>query len=196
MDNDMNNAIYILLTHSGTAPGWLVQKATHFPYSHVMISLTPDCTALYSFGRRSLYNFLNGGFTQEHRDGRFFSYFSKTECCELEMPVTEAQYDAVCRILSAFAENAQMYKYDFFGCCLRYFHLKKTFHNRYTCSHFVAEVLQRADICTFPAGTMLARPADFMVLQNARKIYTGKLLDLPRPADSESASGAFDDFVE
>lgn len=170
--------IYIVLSNSGTLPGTVIQKLTHFPYSHAMLALSADCRELYSFGRRSLHNFLNGGFVIEQRNGRFFSYFSETQCRILALAVTQEQHGALLRELDIFRDNAQEYKYDFLGCCLRYFRLKKTFNRRYTCSHFVAEILQRSDICHFPKGTMLVRPGDFMEVNGVRVVYEGKLADL------------------
>lgn len=174
----MARQIFIVLSDSGTLPGMVIRKLTRFPYCHAMLALTEDCRELYGFGRRSLHNFLNGGFVIEQRNGRFFSYFSETECRVLALAVTEAQYAALQRELSIFRDNAQEYKYDFLGCCLRYFRLKKTFDRRYTCSHFVAEILQRSGISQFPNGTMLVRPGDFMGICGVRTVYEGKLMAL------------------
>lgn len=181
--------IYIVLSNSGTIPGTVIQKLTHFPYCHAMLALTADCRELYSFGRRSLHNFLDGGFVIEQRDGRFFSYFSETRCRVLALEVTQEQYAALQRELAVFRDNAQEYKYDFIGCCLRYFRLKKTFDHRYTCSHFVAEILQRSGICRFPKGTMLVRPGDFMAVSGVRVIYEGKLIDRATKAQNGAITG-------
>lgn len=174
----MDPRIYIVLSASGTVPGRIISWLTHFAYSHAMLSLTEDCQELYSFGRRSLHNFLNGGFVVEQRDGRFFTYFSRTRCRVLALSVSESQLCALHRELAVFQEHAQEYKYDFLGCCLRYFRVKTTFDRRYTCSHFVAELLQRAGICEFPKGTMLVRPGDFMNVAGIRVVYEGMLTGL------------------
>lgn len=176
----MEEKIYIVLSDSGTFPGRVIRFLTRFPYCHAMLAFSEECDALYSFGRKSLHNFLNGGFVIEQRDGAFFSYFSDTRCRVLSLSVTQEQYQSLKHELAQFCENAQEYKYDFFGICLRYFHLKKTFENRYTCSHFVAELLQRAQICTFPNGTMLVRPGDFLQIPNIRTVYEGQLSDIPK----------------
>lgn len=171
----MNREVYIVLSDSGTFPGRLVGKVTRFRYSHCMIALSEECYELFSFGRRSLHNFLNGGFVTEKRDGPFFTYFSETECCVLALSVTQEQYQSLLDELAIFQADAEQYRYDFLGCGLRLFGVKTVFKHRYTCSHFVAQLLENAKIHSFPAGAMMARPADFMDLPGSRVIYEGKL---------------------
>lgn len=176
----MSRKIYIVLSDSGTLPSRVIRMATRFAYGHAMLALSEDCEELYSFGRKKLHNFLCGGFVVEQRDGQFFTYFSETRCRVLSLSVTQAQFDALKREITQFCENTEQYKYDFIGCFLRYFRMRKTFADRYTCSHFVAEVLQRAGICTFPNGTMLVRPEDFLHIANMETVYEGRFCDLPR----------------
>lgn len=174
----MEKEIYIILSNSGTVPGKLVSRMTHFYYSHVMLSLHPDCREMYSFGRRSVRNFLNGGFVVEQPNGAFFTRFSETQCRILSLTVMQEQFQQLERALDVFISNAREYRYDFIGCGLRYFRLRKTFDQRYTCSHFVAEMLDRCEICRFPNGTMMARPEDFTKIPGVHTVYEGKLQDL------------------
>lgn len=176
----MEQKVYIYLTDSGTFPGWLVKQVTRYPYSHVMLSLRGDGTELHSFGRRSVHNFLNGGFVTENWDGAFFSHFAKTRCAVYELPLTQAQYAAVGRELETFISRREQLRYDFAGCFLRLVGNGTVFADRYTCSHFVAEILQRAGVCTFPKGTVFVRPADIASVPNVRRIYEGRLQKLPQ----------------
>ncbi len=176
----MGQYVYVVLSNSGTLPGWVIGKMTRYPYCHAMLSLTADCRELYSFGRRKVHNFLDGGFVIENRDGPFFTHFSQTQCRVLQISVTQEQFQALEQELAVFRRHAREYEYDYLGICLRYFRLKKTFFRRYTCSHFVAEVLQRSGISRFPQGTMLVRPEDFMKLNNLNILYEGALNALPR----------------
>ena len=172
--------LYIVLTNSGTIPGRMVQRVTHFPYGHAMLSFTPDCDRMYSFGRRRVHSLLNGGFVEERRDGPFFTAFSDTTCQILCLNVTEAQRAEVRKQIDHFLANQQLYNYDYFGFFLRYFRMKRTFERRFVCSHFVAEMLERAGIYHFPQGVMLVRPGDFWRIPGFRCICEGKLADLPR----------------
>lgn len=168
--------IYILLMHTNTIPSKLVKLFTKYEYSHVAISLDRDCYKTYSFGRRSLYNILNGGLSIQKKDGDFFKRFNKTVCKIYELEVTDKQYEDVKQILKNMEENIDDYKYDFLGIVPRFFKIPIAFENRFVCSYFVAYVLQRANICNFSKDISLVIPKDFESLNGLNKIYNGRYL--------------------
>lgn len=168
--------LYIIQMHSGSMPSCVVRRVTGYRYSHVALSLEKDCGTVYSFGRKSLYNFLNGGFTAERRDGRFFARFPNTDCRVLALEVTDGQYRRVQARLTEMQANGDAYRYDFLGAFLRLFRLPVRFRKRYVCSQFVAEVLEDAGICSFEKPACLIRPQDFDGLENAVEIYRGRYL--------------------
>lgn len=169
--------IYILLMHTNTIPSKFVKVFTRYEYSHVSISLTEDCNTIYSFGRRSLYNILNGGFSIQNVDDKFFRKFNKTVCKINELEVTDKQYKDLKKILSKMEKNIDNYKYDFVGIILRWFGKNISFKDRFVCSHFVAHVLQNANIYTFDKDTCLVVPRDFENLKGLKVIYTGSYLE-------------------
>ena len=75
-----SNKIYIIQMHTHTIPARLIKLATHYQYSHIAISLTPECDTIYSFGRRNPNSILNSGFVIENKNGEFFKKFSETIC--------------------------------------------------------------------------------------------------------------------
>ena len=77
---DKKKKIYILLMHTNTVPSKIVRLFTRYEYSHVAISLEKKCYKTYSFGRKNLYNILNGGLSIQKKDGAFFTKFNKTTC--------------------------------------------------------------------------------------------------------------------
>ena len=141
--------IYILLMHTNTIPSKFVKFFTKYEYSHVAISLDKTCYTTYSFGRRSLYNILNGGLSIQRKDGEFFNKFNKTMCKIYEIQVTDEQYEQVEKILHDMEQNINKYKYDFLGIVPRFFKIPVTFKNKFVCSYFVAYVLEKASIYTF-----------------------------------------------
>lgn len=170
------NKIYILLMHTKTIPSKLVKLFTGYPYSHVAISLTKDCNTTYSFGRRSLNNILNGGFSIQNRDGEFFKKFNKTVCKIYELEISDKQYEDVKTIINDMETNIKDYKYDFLGIIPRYFKLPLTFKNKFVCSYFVAYILEKTDICKFEKDTCLVVPKNFENIIGIREIYNGKYL--------------------
>ena len=170
------NKIYILLMHTNTIPSKLVKFFTRYEYSHVAISLDKECYTTYSFGRRSLHNILNGGFSIHKKDGKFFNKFNKTVCKIYELEVTNKQYDEVKKILMDMELNIQKYKYDFLGIVPRFFKIPMTFKNRFVCSYFVAYVLEKSNICTFEKKVCLTVPKNFEKLKGSKEIYNGSYL--------------------
>jgi len=67
--------VYILLMHTNTLPSKFIKLFTRYSYTHVGISLDEDCNTIYSFGRKTLYSFLNGGFVIEGKTGAFLEKF-------------------------------------------------------------------------------------------------------------------------
>lgn len=168
--------IYILLMHTNTIPSRLVKFFTRYNYSHVAISLDKDCYITYSFGRRNLYNILNGGLSIQKKDGAFFNKFNKTKCKIYEIEVTDKQYTKVKEILMNMENNIDNYKYDFLGIVPRFFKIPVTFRNRFVCSYFVAHVLEQANICNFEKKTCLVVPRNFENLKQTREIYSGSYI--------------------
>lgn len=165
--------IYILLMHTNTIPSKIVKLFTKYEYSHVAISLTEDCYTTYSFGRKSLYNILNGGLSIQNKDGKFFKRFNKTRCKIYELKVTDEQYETVEKILRDMKKNIDNYKYDFLGIIPRWFGIPVTFRNKFVCSHFVAYVLEKARICNFGKEQCLVIPKNFENLSGLKEIYSG-----------------------
>lgn len=168
--------IYILLMHTKTIPSKLVKLFTKYEYSHVAISLDKNCYTTYSFGRRSLYNILNGGFSIQNKDGKFFKKFNKTVCKIYELEVTEKQYEDVKKIITHMEENIETYKYDFLGIVPRFFKIPVAFKNKFVCSYFVAYILDKANICKFKKDISLVVPKDFESINGAKEIYNGSYL--------------------
>ena len=168
--------IYVILMHTDTMPSNFVKFFTKYNYSHVAISLTRDCYTTYSFGRKSLYNILNGGFSIQKKDGKFFTKFNNTKCKIYEIQVTDEQYAKIEERLEHMENNSDSYKYDFLGCGLRWLGMPIKFENRYVCSHFIANVLQEADVYKFEKDTSFVVPKDFEDIYANHAIYTGKYL--------------------
>lgn len=94
-----SNKIYIIQMHTHTMPSRLIKLFTHYKYSHIAISLTPECDKIYSFGRKELNSIINSGFVIENRDGDFFNKFNETTCRIFEIEVTKKQYRNLKKII-------------------------------------------------------------------------------------------------
>lgn len=171
--------IYIILMDTGTIPSIVIKNVIKYKYSHVALSLDDSYKKLYSFGRRNVHNFLNGGFVTYGIDSEFFKKFHNTECAIYEIKVTEKKYKNLENILNKYEKDMNTYQYDIKGLLTRkFFDNKMVRENYFVCSHFVAEVLKEAGIYKFSKETFEVIPSDFTNLDKAIKIYEGKLLEI------------------
>lgn len=166
--------IYIIQMHTHTMPSRLIKLATHYQYSHIAISLTPECDKIYSFGRKELNSILNSGFIIEYKNGEFFNKFNETTCRIFEIKVTKKQYAKLKKLMKYMKKNSDIYKYDFIGIVLRFFKIPIHFKNKYVCSFFVAEVLEKAKIYKFSKNVEFVEPRDFENIYGSRIVYEGK----------------------
>ncbi len=168
--------IYVLLMHTNTMPSRLIKLATRSEYSHVGLSLDKSCKEIYSFGRKTIREIWNAGFTIDEKDGEFFKVFNKTKCKIYEVEVTEKQYQEVKEILEEMKKNSKIYKYDFLCLIPRFFGIPMKRKNRYVCSYFVAEVLSKVNVYDFKKDTCLVIPKDFEHIKKFREIYQGSYI--------------------
>ena len=163
--------------YSQTIPSKLVKALTKYKYSHIGICLNKNCDLIYSFGRRSLNNFFNGGFIIEKKNGEFFKKFNKTICRIYELKITQKQYIGIKQQLECMKKNQKLYKYDFIGIVLRTFNIPISFKNHYVCSQFVAELLEKFEIYNFKKKICFVKPKDFEVINGIKEIYSGEYLE-------------------
>lgn len=168
--------IYVVLMNTGTFPSKFISFITKCEYSHVAISFDRDCNKMYSFGRRSINNFLNGGFVVTYKDGAFFTKFNNTKCIIYEVNISNDKYYVLKDIIKLREERQMDYKYDFLGSFLRYFKIPITFKNKYVCSYFVADLLEKADIYYFDKKSCFVNPEDFRNIDIFQEIYQGNYL--------------------
>ncbi len=165
--------IYILQMHSRTLPANIIKFFTGYPYSHITLSLDSDCYTTYSFGRRKVHSIINSGFITERQDGPFFSYFNKTVCRIFEIEISDEKYERLKAELAVMVEDPYKYRYDMIGIVPRLMGIAFTRKNRFVCSNFVADMLERSDICQFDKPACLIKPRDFESIENIKEIYTG-----------------------
>lgn len=165
--------IYLILMHTNTIPSKLVRFFTRYKYSHVAISLNKNCETLYSFGRRKVNSIFGGGFIVQQKQGEFFKKFNKTICTIYEIDVNEEQFQTINKIINEMKLNSLKYKYDFIGIVPRFFGIPIVVKNKYVCSYFVADVLEKAQIYKFNKKVCFIKPKDFENIIKSRKIYDG-----------------------
>lgn len=167
--------IYIILSQSGTRVSKLLKLVSHKDYNHSSIALEKSLDEFYSFGRKKVNNFLDGGFVIEHKNKGVFARWPITPCIVIEKEVTDEQYDAIETIIKkGFIENQDLFKYHFLAIPFVNTKLNVNSTNKYFCSSFVATLLNSVNIQTVNTPNHM-EPIDFLKLENSRIIYKGIL---------------------
>ncbi len=170
--------VYIVITQTGTVLSQALKAITGDAYNHASISLRPDLSRMYSFGRRHPYNPFAGGFVVETTRAGTFKRFADTECLVLYKPITEEQHRAIREELRRMYREKRNFGYNHTGLMLAGINVPhKSKHERYYCSEFVRDLLVRfgvEDAARFPA---VVKPMDLLNLRDSHIIYRGKLRD-------------------
>ena len=169
--------IYIIQMHTQTLPSRFIKFFTKYRYSHIAIAFHKSCNVLYSAGRKKYNSFLNAGFKEEYKNGKFFKKFINTKCRIYELKISNIQYNYLKKKIIYMKKHTYLYKYDYFGIILRYFKVPVNFKNRYVCSYLIAYLLNEAGIVHFDKPLYFIEPKDFENIPNIKEIYHGSFLN-------------------
>ncbi|WHX49004.1 hypothetical protein QNH46_23655 [Paenibacillus woosongensis] len=172
-----DRSVFILLTNTGTLFTRMIKGYTRAPYNHASISFNRELSELYSFGRKSPNNPLNGGFVKEDIKTGTFSKYPNTTCVLYELKVSEREVEKMKRVLHIFIRSRNKYLYNILGVVGIALKEPVEFSNSYFCSQFVAEILDRSGIKLWNKLPALVTPDDFRQSDRLQLIYEGKLSD-------------------
>ncbi len=169
--------IYLLLTDTGTWFSRMIKLYTKAPYNHASISLDEHLKELYSFGRKVYFNPLSAGFIKEGVDRGVFLYKKNTKCIVYKMSVSEYQYNEILRKIAQFKYFEDQYRYNLLGVMAIAMNKRIKRKNAFTCSQFVASILDSSNIHVFDKYIELITPNDITKIPQLQLIYEGKLCD-------------------
>lgn len=166
----MKYEIYILITRSKTCFSRLIHLATAAPYTHVSIGLDGLEGDFYSFGRKYTRLLLPAGLVREGVDEggaiRYRLY---------RLQVSRRAYEQVRERLENMYRRRACYRFNILGALAAFFNLPLRRQDRYFCSQFVAETLQRCGALAFDKDIALVRPVDFCHIAELRLVSEGLL---------------------
>ena len=169
--------IYILQMYSKTIPSRIIRLLTHYKYTHIAISFDKNCNTIYSKKKKKFDSILNAGFSIENKGGKFYRKFKETLCRIYELNVSKEQYIKLKKAITSVKLESSKYKYDYIGIVVRYFKIPISFRNKYVCSYFIAELLEKTGVYKFKKESYFIEPKDFEKLDNLKLIYTGKYVN-------------------
>lgn len=100
----------------------------------------------------------------------------------LSLDVDTEKYAAITELMKSMLAEKEKYRYNYLGLGFAAFKIRLSFKNRYYCSEFLKEVLQRFGIKGAGELAAIPHPVHFMNIPYSRLIYTGKLCDYRLPA--------------
>lgn len=164
--------VFILLIRY---PGFFADAMVNyfqFGYTHVTIGLEEDMNTFYSFMRKG---FVEEKVTRYLKPGR-----EPFPCALYELSVSRKTYRRVKQLLNSYIARKKFLRYTHFTLVFAFLGIPWKLHNRYFCSQFVAEVLQRSRAAFIPKNSAKCFARDFDRLPETRKVFTGDLLGLAR----------------
>lgn len=168
--------VYILLTFTNTPVARMVRKYTGNPYSHASIAFDAELKEMYSFGRKSKWEWPTF-ITEDIMEGIYKDAQSIATYGAYVTYVTRDQLQRMRERLKRFEDNAKKMKYSFVGLVNFAFGKETHRENEYFCSQFVAEILQagRPDVIQNHPSTY--SPYSFSQLKHVYYVTHGMLKD-------------------
>lgn len=172
------NTIYILLTRSGTLLSNLVYLFTGDPFTHASISFDPTLQPLYSSARKNGETMFPAGPCREYFHRGFYQKHRQIPCALYALDVSQEQYDRAKREVGRIISRSDDYHFNILGLALCRLNIPLRRKNKFFCSQFVAEILQRSNSLALPKVPSLMRPMDYTRLPQASCLFRGSLRDL------------------
>lgn len=168
--------IYLALV---STPGWFaaaVRKVIEQDYIHVTLSLEPEFTEAFTFGRRVPSIPFFAGFTREEADA-ILHKFPEAKYRIVSLPCFSAQKQAMKEELAQY--YSQRFRYHYGMLSLPFVMANRPFYqkNHFTCSSFMAFFLEKHGILRFNKHFSLVTPVDFYNLPNTTLIFEGRFKD-------------------
>lgn len=166
--------IYIVVSQTGTVVSRIIQFFTKDKYNHSSISLNPELTNMYSFGRLYPRFPLPGGFIQENIYTKVFALHPNTNFIVFEVNITQEQYNKLNNIIADMIKRPHLYSYNLFGLFFAALHKEHKAKNKYYCSEFVKYVLEQSGIINKNELPTICKPMELMNI-HGHVIYEGSL---------------------
>ncbi len=163
-----NKKIYILMTQYPGFNAKFLKWYTGFPYTHVSVGFQDDMDTFYTFVGKG---FLVESIRRYEKPGR-----PSFPCALYEISVTEQTYNHVKALVLTYKARKEKLKYSTFGLVMSFLRIPFKRKNRYFCSQFVAEVLQKSQVLKLKKRSTFYFPEDITKHKEVKLIFVGNHL--------------------
>ena len=185
--------VYILFSRTDTIPAKAIRLFTTGPFSHISIAIRPDTGGFYSYARRKINNPFISGLIAEDTHKNIFAKYPDTPAALYELEVTDEAYDSIQSQICYYWEHEKEATYNFAGMVPMLLGIPIRRKFKFTCSQFVAVLLQNANAVKLPKNPYIMKPNDFLTIKELKPVYKGCLKDChfpqeaPEPANEQIA---------
>lgn len=183
----MMSHIYIALVDTPGFFAALIRSVLRQRYVHVVLGFDAQLQEAYSVGRRNPAVPVFAGFEREDKN-RILQAFPTAHYRICELDCTDAQKEAIQKRMQHDYQNRFRIHYAVPGLPFLLLKIPFYIHNQYTCSSYVARVLQENGIVISRKHFSLVTPKDFYAYQNMRVVFEGALAQIAA-GSSEGLSG-------
>lgn len=174
------SSVYIALVDTPGILASMIRANLKQRYIHVVLSMDAGLKEAYSVGRRYPMIPILAGFEREEKS-RILRAFPTARYLVFEIECTPEQKYYIRKSLELAWEERYRYHYAVLG--LFFILLKRPFYqkNHYTCSSYIAKLLEENGIRIVPKHFSLVTPRDFLEYQEnqgKRILYEGSLEEL------------------
>ena len=169
--------IYIALVDTPGFFAALIRRFLGQRYIHVVLGFDARLGDAYSVGRRNPAIPVFAGFEKEERD-RILHTFPTAfyRICELEC--TAMQKKALWERMQKDHRRRFRIHYAVLGLPFIMMNIPFYIYNQYTCSSYIARVLQESGIVHFDKHFSMVTPKDFYAYRNMRVVFEGELSEI------------------
>lgn len=166
--------IYLALVDTPGLFASIIRRVTESDYIHVVLAMDSALREAYSVGRRNPFVPLIAGFEKENIY-QIEQAFPTARYRIVSLECTREQKEQIGQQLENCYKRRFHYHYCILG--LPFILCNKAFYqkNHYTCSSFIAKILEENGIKLFEKHFSLVTPRDFYELPQTEVIYEGKL---------------------
>lgn len=166
--------IYIALVDTPGFFATLIRKFLKQRYVHVVLAADAQMNEAYSVGRRIPALPIIAGFEKEDKHQILHAFPSAFYCiCELEC--TYAQKKSIMERLAGDYQKRLHIHYAVLGLPFLVMGIPFYLRNQYTCSSYIAQVLQENGVSISDKHFSLVTPKDFYEYKKMHVIYEGEL---------------------
>lgn len=168
--------IYIAFVDTPGVFASLIRRVIKQKYIHVVLSLDPYLEEAYSIGRRHPSVPLLAGFEKEDKR-KILKAFPYADYMICSMECTAEQKKFIEQELNDAMKKRFSYHYTILGLPFILMNIPFYQNKHYTCSSYIARLLETAGICSWEKHFSLVTPRDFFEYENKNLIFEGSLAE-------------------